>query len=237
MSDTVKTVGQAVDQKAPNELVRSERHHLWRIATSVIAPTERNGCLVGADQATVGDGDAVRVAAEISEDMPGRAEWWLRKDNPVLTTKLPNRCCKGVVIIEPGERARKAQPACQMSGLKPFEEKPPENAGEHMDGQEEARSAGEPALTIHERAAGNETVDMGMMGERLSPGMEDGKKADLATKMPWIRSNDLQRRRHRIEQDRIDDGLVVEGDLCRLRRHREHDMEVRHRQQIGLAIC
>ena len=142
-----------------------------------------------------------------------------------------------VGIIEPGKLARKAQPACQMSGLKPFEEQPPEKAREHVDGQEEVRPAGEPALALHERAAGNETVDMGMMGERLSPGMEDGEEADLATKVPWIRGNGLQRRGHRIEQDRIDDGFVVEGDLCRLRRHREHEVEVRHRQQIGLAIC
>ena len=61
---------------------------------SVIAPTERDGCVVGADQAAVGDGDAVGVAAEIGQDMLGRTEWWLGKDDPVLATKLTDQCCK-----------------------------------------------------------------------------------------------------------------------------------------------
>ena len=67
---------------------------------SVIAPTERDGCVVGADQAAVGDGDAVGVAAEIGQDMLGRTEWWLGKDDPVLATKLTDQCCKGVGIIK-----------------------------------------------------------------------------------------------------------------------------------------
>ena len=69
-----------------------------------------------------------------------------------------------------------------------------------------------------------------MMGERLSPCVENGEKADLAAEVPRIRGNGLERRRHRIEQDRIDDSLVVEGNLRGFRRHCEHDMEVRHGQ-------
>ncbi len=102
-----------------------------------------------------------------------------------------------------------------------------------MDGQEEARATGEPALAIYKRAAGNEAVDMRMMRERLAPRMKDGEEADLAAEVAWIRSDSLQRCCHCIKQDRIHDGFTVEGDL---RRHREHDVEVRHPQQAGLAI-
>jgi hypothetical protein len=54
--------------------------------------------------------------------------------------------------------------------------------------------------------------------------------------MPGIGSNGLERSGDGVEQDAIDDRLVVEGDLGDFGRHREHDMEIRHRQQIGLAI-
>ncbi len=37
------------------------------------------------------------------------------------------------------------------------------------------------------------------------------------------------------EQDVVDRGLVLIGDVGDGRRQREHHMEVRHRQQIGLA--
>ena len=38
-----------------------------------------------------------------------------------------------------------------------------------------------------------------------------------------------------LEQEIVDHGLVLGGDAGDDRRQREHDMEVRHRQQIGLA--
>ena len=38
------------------------------------------------------------------------------------------------------------------------------------------------------------------------------------------------------EQDRIDGGLVLEGDLADRRRQREDDMKVRHWQQLGLPL-
>lgn len=120
--------------------------------------------------------------------------------------------------------------------LKTFEEQSPEQAREHMDGQEEARPAGEPALAVRERAAGHETVDMRVVGERLPPGVENGEEADLAAQMPRVGRNGLERRGHGIEQDRIDRGLVVEGYRRDFGRHREHDMEVWHRQQIGLTV-
>jgi len=38
-----------------------------------------------------------------------------------------------------------------------------------------------------------------------------------------------------LEQQVVDDGLVLVGDIGDRTRQREHNMEVRHRQQIGLA--
>jgi hypothetical protein len=46
-------------------------------------------------------------------------------------------------------------------------------------------------------------------------------------------------RQHRLsrdfEQEIVDHGLVLVGDVGNGRRQREHDVIVRHRQQIGLA--
>jgi hypothetical protein len=54
--------------------------------------------------------------------------------------------------------------------------------------------------------------------------------------MPGIGSDDAQRLGGGGEQDAIDDGLIVESDLGDWRRHREDDVEVRHRQQFGLSV-
>ncbi|ASY61137.1 hypothetical protein SS05631_a47540 (plasmid) [Sinorhizobium sp. CCBAU 05631] len=51
-----------------------------------------------------------------------------------------------------------------------------------------------------------------------------------------IGGNGLERLGGRLEQDRIELPLVLMGDRGDLGRHGEDDMEVRHRQQIGLTV-
>lgn len=71
MANAVEAVGEAVDEEAADELVRIERHLPGRVAMAIIAPAEDHAAIVGADQATVGDGDAKRVAPEIGENVLG----------------------------------------------------------------------------------------------------------------------------------------------------------------------
>ena len=70
----------------------------------------------------------------------------------------------------------------------------------------------------------------------LSPGVEHGHQPDLGAEVLGIGGDDAQRLGRRLEQDGVDHGFVLEGDLGDRRRHGEDDMEVRHRQQIGLAV-
>ena len=66
-----------------------------------------------------------------------------------------------------------------MQGCKAFEEEAAEQARQHTHGQEEAGLAGDPAGSVRRQAAaGNDDVDVGMMGERRAPSMEDGGGAD-----------------------------------------------------------
>jgi hypothetical protein len=54
--------------------------------------------------------------------------------------------------------------------------------------------------------------------------------------MFWISRDAGQRLGGGSEQDRIDHGFVMEGDLADRRRQREDDMKVRYRQQFGFAL-
>lgn len=117
----MKAVRQAVDEEAENELVRMKRHQPGRVAMTVITPAEGHPGLVSADQATVGDGDPVCVAAEIGEDMLGRSEGRLGINDPILAPQLADRCGEDIGIIKSVQLTGETQsPGC-ICCLKPLE--------------------------------------------------------------------------------------------------------------------
>lgn len=89
-------------------------------------------------------------------------------NDPALDPQPSERIRKYVGIIQRADSAKKAQPPICVRRLEPFEEQPPEQAGEHMDGQKEVLRGGYPALpTRRQRSARNQTMDMRMVGECL----------------------------------------------------------------------
>ncbi len=82
---------------------------------------------------------------------------------------------------------------------------------------------------------GHDAMDVRMMMEILAPGMKHGDEPNLGAEVGGIGRDSSQRLGRRFEQDRIDRRFVLESDLRHRRRQREHDMEVRHRQQFGLS--
>ena len=115
-----------------------------------------------------------------------------------------------------------------------------------MGGQEKVWAAGNPSPSLivgtgvlvgmdrRQPAAGDDTMEVRVMGERLPPGVENGDEADLGAQVPWVGGDGAQRLGRRPEQHGIDHGLVLEGDGRHLGGQREDDMEVGHLQQIGL---
>jgi LigD-like primase-polymerase len=77
---------------------------------------------------------------------------------------------------------------------------------------------------------------MWMVHQVLPPRVQHGQEADLRAQMFRIGGDGAQCLRRRPEQDVVNHGLVLEGDDLDLRRHREHDVEVRHVEQFRLTI-
>ena len=79
-------------------------------------------------------------------------------------------------------------------------------------------------------------MNVRMVRQILSPGVQHAQEADFRTQMLWIGGDDAQRFRRRPEQDIVDDGLVLERDDLDLLGHREHHVEVGHVEQFRLAV-
>ena len=108
---------------------------------------------------------------------------------------------------------------------------------EHCDRKEEPRPAGDPAFTVQrDPAARNKKVNVRVVQQILSPGVQHTQEADLRAQMVWIGGDLTQGVRRRPEQDIVDNGLVLEGDDLDLLGHREHDVEVGRVEQFGPTV-
>ena len=84
VANAMEAVRQYVEQEASHELAGAEAHDfaLATAALAIVLPAETDMGLVEIDQAAVGDGDAMRVAREIGQDLLGAGEGFFGIDDP-----------------------------------------------------------------------------------------------------------------------------------------------------------
>ena len=64
------------------ELVGGDGHDLLPIVVAIVPPREAHLAILDVEQAIVGNGDAVRIAADVFEDLLRSGEWRLGVDHP-----------------------------------------------------------------------------------------------------------------------------------------------------------
>src|SRR6202790_14312 len=79
-------------------------------------------------------------------------------------------------------------------------------------------------------------MDMRVMPQGLAPRVQNGEPADLRAEPARIGGQNGHGFEGGLEQDRVDDGLILEGNGPDGWGQREHDMEIGNRQQLGLAV-
>src|SRR5271167_279115 len=75
IANTVKPVRQHMDQEAADELPGLEGHGLLTVVIPVILPAEADLAVVHGDQAVVGDGNTVGIAADVIENLSRPGKW------------------------------------------------------------------------------------------------------------------------------------------------------------------
>src|SRR5882672_10417992 len=137
-------------EEAAEELDGVESERFFDAAVAVILPAEADAALFDLEQAVIGDGNAVGVAAEIVDDLGGAAEGTLGIDDPAAVRGKVQPAPEGWRIGEPGQIAKEGE----LTLLKGFEQCIPEEvteAGtEDFDGEKEVFArirlrAGDPA--------------------------------------------------------------------------------------------
>jgi hypothetical protein len=97
------------------------------------------------------------------------------------------------------------------------------------------RPATQRVPSERETAAWRDAMHVWMMRQRLPPCVQNSDDADLCAEPTRVGGERRHRFGRRREQDRVDDGLVLERDGGDRRGQCEHDVEIRNRQKFGLA--
>ena len=106
VADADEAFGEQMQQEAAQELVARDGHQFLMIVVNRVTPAKGDLAVGQRNQAMVGDGDAVRVAAEILEHVVGTAEGWFGVDDPIFAEE---RTQPGREELGMGER-------CEFSG-------------------------------------------------------------------------------------------------------------------------
>ena len=117
VADAVKAIRQSMQEKTTNELIGIKRHHFGFAILPIVLPGKAHPAVGKRDQPTVGDGDAMRIAAEISQHLFGPAEWRLGIDDPVGLSELSEARGECGGIGEAREIAKETQLASREGSL------------------------------------------------------------------------------------------------------------------------
>ena len=196
-------------QEATQELLGRQGHHSFLIAMGVVLPAESDLVVLEGDEAMVGDGHAMGVAAEIAEHVVGTAKRRFGIDDPVLTEQGAQKSAEGWLIFQGLERAGEGELALLKASFETSDEFAAKDPTEYRDGQEERIAGMDPAGMVRGKTPGrNHTVDMRMKKEVLSPTMQHGEEAGLGAQMFGVGGDLEQGLSAGMEQEVIKDLLV-----------------------------
>src|SRR5271157_463433 len=98
---------------------------------------------------------------------------------PTRHSQRRERGVEGALFGKGREVAEEGEAAGRVQGFEAVEKEPAEETRQHTHRQEEAGLAGDPARTVRRQAAaGNDDVDVRMVGQRRAPGVQYGGQAD-----------------------------------------------------------
>jgi hypothetical protein len=231
-----------MQKEATDELVRVERHDLLGVFSRVVLVTEAHDGVVDLYEPMVRNGHPVGVACQVLEDPERIAEGRLGMDDPVDFRYALEEAPEGLGPDEGMKVAMKREFTAPEGDSDERQELAAKDAAEHADRQQEGLvppglSRGDPSGAIlGETSFGNEAMNVGMVVECLSPGMEDGEEAEAGSEMCGISADLEQCLGGGSEEEIVDDALVLKSDRAEVLRQGEYDVEVSARKKIPLAI-
>ena len=157
-----------------------------------VFPTERHSPISDLDDPVVGDGNAVRIAGEILENVLRASERAFGVNHPILTKQRSKESMESPCFGQWFQTAWKYQCVLTECPLQAGDELAAKHTAQHFDWQKEGIARVDPLRMIIQQTAGwDDTLNVRVMLKILSPGVEHTQETNLCPKMLRIGS-DLQ---------------------------------------------
>jgi hypothetical protein len=222
-----------VEQEAADKFFGGQR------GDCAIPGGEGDAAIVEAAQTLVGDANAMRITAEIIEDLLGTSEGRLAVDDPFLLVQRVLPSGEGVGVGEVGTCAVEVELAGFASPGERGQDFAAKECADDGYGKQEATFAldRDPARAVGgEAPAGYDAVQVGMKAQLARPGVQDGGDAQQGATAVGIEPELQQGARRGEEEDLEEADPVAQGQGLALLGHGEDDMEVVDRQHALHAL-
>jgi hypothetical protein len=232
VADANQAGRQHMEQEAADELDRIEGHGLGAGVIGVVFPVKADVTILQGAKPVIGDGDAMSVAGQILEYAPGSTEGRLDVNDPF---ELGGCFTQGLECGRLGQIAKLAgevKPTLAKSPSQREQEQFAELTAEDLIRKEERiLPAGDPAGAVGgESAAGDDTMQVRMKMQVLTPGVQHGRESDGGAEVSGVGGDGEESFRSSLKQDGIDLSRVLKCQATDLLWKRERDVEVRNGQ-------
>src|ERR1700678_2109106 len=141
VADLDQAGGQDMEQEAADELDSFEAHDAVPVAMPGVPPAEAHLSVFEAEQPSVGDGDAMRVAGQILQHMFRSSEGRLGVDHPLCSAQGAKQSVKCAWRCQFGQLASDVRFAALRALLEEGEQLAPEHAAEYTHREERTVSS------------------------------------------------------------------------------------------------
>ena len=223
MSDADEALWNDVKEEALGEVRCAQSRGLSGSPLLSVLVTERDLAILIGKDAFFADGDSMRVATQVAQDLFRSSHGSLGVDNEFLSRRAPQQ--------EPSFVFGHAQTALHESRLKSLEQLASKHFGKPPDGEEELQTRRDPQSPIKaQSSSGDDAVNVGVIPEQLIPGVENGDQAGSGAKIRPAHIDD--RFGGGLEQEGIRRTWVLQEERNQAVRKGEDHMKVGNRKQV-----
>jgi len=166
--------GQDMEEESSDKFICPEGHGLLAVTVCIISPEEGDHAVSVVEESVIADGNPMGISAKVLEDPFGAIKGRFAIDDPLLAVETVSVGFEGAGVFEITEAVRKDQMPFSVTIFEKIKELASEQGRHDPHGHKKPLAAGHPASPVRgETAAGDDTVDVGMVQEILSPGVEN----------------------------------------------------------------